>query len=85
MWEIHDSEALHLCSLLEKKQKQKQTKTYQNKVPVVHTCNPSNSGGRDQADHSPTPALANSPQDPILKNTQHKKGWQSGSNSRAHA
>jgi hypothetical protein len=35
---------------------------------VVHTCNPSYSGGRDQEDHSSKPAQANSSWDPISKN-----------------
>jgi hypothetical protein len=43
-------------------------------VPVVHPCNPSYSRGRDQKDRSLKPAWANSLQDPISKNTQHKKG-----------
>jgi hypothetical protein len=42
-------------------------------APVIHTCNPSNSGGRDQEDHTLKPAWANSLQDPISKNTYHKK------------
>jgi hypothetical protein len=36
-------------------------------VPVVHTCNPSYSGGRDQEDLGSKPAGANSLQDPIMK------------------
>jgi hypothetical protein len=44
---------------------------YQNKilsqVPVVHACNPSYSGGRDQEDCSLKSARANSSRDPILK------------------
>jgi hypothetical protein len=41
---------------------------------VAHTYNPSNSGGGDQEDRSLKPAGANSSQDPISKNTHHKKG-----------
>jgi hypothetical protein len=36
--------------------------------------NPSNSGGRDQKDHSSKPARANSSRDPILKKPITKKG-----------
>jgi hypothetical protein len=43
-------------------------------VQVTYSCNPSYLGGRDQEDHGLRPAQANSSQDPILKNTQHKKG-----------
>jgi hypothetical protein len=42
-------------------------------VPVIHTCNPSYSGGRDQEDHSSKPAWANSSRDPILKNPSRKR------------
>jgi hypothetical protein len=42
-------------------------------MPVAHTCNPSNSGGRDQEDHGLKSAQANSLWDPILKKTYHKK------------
>jgi hypothetical protein len=42
---------------------------------VVHACNPSYSGGRDQEDRGLKPALANSSRDPVLKNpTQQKAG-----------
>jgi hypothetical protein len=34
-------------------------------APVVHTCNPSYSGGRDQEDHSSKLVRANSSRDPI--------------------
>jgi hypothetical protein len=34
---------------------------------MVHTCNPSYSGGRDQEDQSSTSAGANSSRDPIRK------------------
>jgi hypothetical protein len=46
---------------------------------VVHTYNPSYSGGRDQEDHSSKPARANSSWDPISKLPITKKGWQSSS------
>jgi hypothetical protein len=39
-------------------------KTWQG--PVVHACNPSYSGGRDQENHGLKPAQANSSRDPIL-------------------
>jgi hypothetical protein len=38
-------------------------------VPVVHNCNPSYPGGRDQEDHSLKPA-----QDLVWKKTHHRKG-----------
>jgi hypothetical protein len=41
---------------------------------VAHTCNPSNSGGRDQEDRGSKPAWANSLQDPILKKKSQKRG-----------
>jgi hypothetical protein len=41
---------------------------------VAHACTPSYSGGRDQEDQGLRPAWANSFQDTISKNTQHKKG-----------
>jgi hypothetical protein len=41
---------------------------------VVHSCNPSYSGGRDQEDLCSKPAWANSSRDPILKKTFIKKG-----------
>jgi hypothetical protein len=47
---------------------------------VAHTCNPSNSGGRDQEDHGSEPVVANSSVRPYLEKTLHKKkGWWSGS------
>jgi hypothetical protein len=49
---------------------------------VVHTYNPSYSGGRDQEDHSLKPVQANSSWDPISKESISKKGWWSGSRSR---
>jgi hypothetical protein len=42
-------------------------------APVVHTCNPSYSEGRDQEDHGSKPSWANSLQDPILRKNNHKK------------
>jgi hypothetical protein len=41
---------------------------------VVHACNPSYSGVRDQVDHG-----SNSLRDPVLKNPITKMGWWSGS------
>jgi hypothetical protein len=41
---------------------------------VVHACNPSYSGGRDQEDRVGSQPLANSLQDPISKNNHHNKG-----------
>jgi hypothetical protein len=38
---------------------------------VVHTCNPSYSGGMDQKDHSSKPV--NSSPNPILKNSSQKR------------
>jgi hypothetical protein len=46
-------------------------------APVVHTCNPSYSGGRDQEDLSLKPARANSLQDPVSKNPI-TKNWAGG-------
>jgi hypothetical protein len=54
-------------------------------VPVAHTCNPSNSGGRDQEDHGLKPAQANHSRDPISKNLITKKGWWGGSRGRTPA
>jgi hypothetical protein len=47
---------------------------------VVHTWNPSYSGGRGQEDRSSQPAQANSSQDPISKipNTEKKVGGGAG-------
>jgi hypothetical protein len=42
-------------------------------TPLAHAWNPSDSGGRDQEDHSSKPAWANSSVRPYLKNTHHKK------------
>jgi hypothetical protein len=49
---------------------------------LAHTCNPSYLGGRDQENHGLKLAWANSSQDPILKISNTKQGWQSGSNDR---
>jgi hypothetical protein len=43
-------------------------------APVVHACNPSYSGKRDQEDRSLKPARANTSLDPISKKTHYKKG-----------
>jgi hypothetical protein len=40
---------------------------------MVHTCNPSYSGGKDQEDHGLKPAWANSLRDSILKKSNTKK------------
>jgi hypothetical protein len=48
-------------------------KVLESLAPVVHTCNPSYSGGRDQEDHSSKPVQENSLQDPSSKKTHHKK------------
>jgi hypothetical protein len=48
------------------------SKNYSSWAPVVHTYNPSYSGGRYQEDHSLKPAQANSLWDPILKNPSQK-------------
>jgi hypothetical protein len=42
-------------------------------APLAHTCNPSNSGSRDQEDYRLKPALANSSEDPISKNPSQKR------------
>jgi hypothetical protein len=41
---------------------------------VVHTYNPSDSGGRDQADHGFNPAWANRSRDPLSKKKSSQKG-----------
>jgi hypothetical protein len=46
---------------------------------VTHTCNPSNSGGRNQEDHGLKPSPGKQFVRPYLKNTCYKKGWWSGS------
>jgi hypothetical protein len=43
-------------------------------VPVVHTCNSSHSGGKDQKDYGSRSAQENSSRDPILKKTITKEG-----------
>jgi hypothetical protein len=48
-------------------------KTYDNQVSVVHACNPSYSGGRDQEDRDLKPAQANSSWDPIKKKKSQKR------------
>jgi hypothetical protein len=42
-------------------------------VLVAHTYNPSNSGSRDQEDHSSKLSQANSSRDPTLKNPSQKR------------
>jgi hypothetical protein len=42
-------------------------------MPMVHICNPSYSGGRDQEDQGSKLAQANSSRDSISENTQYKK------------
>jgi hypothetical protein len=48
-------------------QQQQQKDWSLHQAPVVHTCNPRYSGGRDQEDRGSKPAGANSLQDPISK------------------
>jgi hypothetical protein len=55
------------------KQNWKQKNVY-SQAPVLHACNPSYSGGRDQEDSDLKPAQANSSQDPILKKFITTKG-----------
>jgi hypothetical protein len=43
-------------------------------APVAHACNPRYSGGRDQEDHGPKPARANSLQDSISRIPNTKTG-----------
>jgi hypothetical protein len=50
-----------------------------NWVLVAHTCNHSNSGGRDQEHHGLKPARANSSWNSVSKIPIIKKGWWSGS------
>jgi hypothetical protein len=49
-------------------------KRYPSQAPVVHTYNPSYSGGRDQEDHGLKPAPDKQFSRSHLKNTQHKAG-----------
>jgi hypothetical protein len=51
-------------------------------APVVHTCNPSYLGSKDQEDLGSKPAQANSLRYSISKNPSQKKGWWSGSRCR---
>jgi hypothetical protein len=44
------------------------------RLPGVHVCNPSYLGGRDQEDRCLRSDWENSCEDPVSKNTQHKKG-----------
>jgi hypothetical protein len=46
--------------------------------PVAYSCNPSNSGGRDQENCGSKPAQANSSVRPYLEKTFTKKGWWNG-------
>jgi hypothetical protein len=45
---------------------------HQGRAPVAHACNPTYSGGKDQADYSSKPAPGKQSVRPYLKNTQHK-------------
>jgi hypothetical protein len=54
-------------------------------VPVVHTCNPSFSEGRDQEDRNSKPVQANSSQDPSLETPNTKMDWQSSPSGRPPA
>jgi hypothetical protein len=60
-----------VCCLIKKSLLELKTEFMQKQklswVPVVHTCNPSYSGGRDQEDHCLKPARQIVPQDPISK------------------
>jgi hypothetical protein len=49
---------------------------------VIHPCNPSYSGGRDQEDRGSKPARTNSSRDPVLKKPFTKKGWWGNSRHR---
>jgi hypothetical protein len=55
------------------------------RVLVVHASNPSYSRSTDKEDRLSKPAQANGWQDPILKKPFTRKGWWSGSRSRAPA
>jgi hypothetical protein len=50
-----------------RKMKKKKENIRAGQVSVVHPCNPSYSGDRDQGDHCLNPAWANSSRDPVLK------------------
>jgi hypothetical protein len=50
-------------------------KTLQSQATVVHGCNSSYSGSRDQEDHGLKPAWANSYMRPYLKKTLTIMGW----------
>jgi hypothetical protein len=61
--------------LKKKKKKKKKDAIKESRAQVVHTCNPSYSGGRHQEDCSSRSAWTNSSQDPISeKKKNHKKG-----------
>jgi hypothetical protein len=57
-----------------KPQYQKKKKNLTLPAPVIHACNPSYSGDRDQEDSGSKPAWANSSQDNISKITFTKNG-----------
>jgi hypothetical protein len=61
LWSEASLQKLVQRSICEGKQKKK------NWVPVIHTCIPSYSGGRDQEDHGLKPAQANSSWDSTSK------------------
>jgi hypothetical protein len=50
---------------------------------VAHAYNPSYSGGRDQEDHGSKPTIGKQLVKPYLKETHHKKGWQSDRSSKS--
>jgi hypothetical protein len=52
---------------------------------VVHTCNPTYLGGRDQENQGSRPEEANSSQDPHLQNNQSKMNRRCGSSGKAPA
>jgi hypothetical protein len=70
----------HLCETLEEA-----TRMTINQALVTHAYNPSYSQSKDEEDCGLKPDQANSPQDPISKITQPKKGWWSDSSGRAPA
>jgi hypothetical protein len=55
----------------------KKKKTHHSLALVAYACNPSYSGGKDQADHGLKSAWVNSLQDPISK-TPITKNWAGG-------